>query len=275
MPPAWSNVDKLILNKFSETGKQSPDSILNVANKGVKFQIFDASFWNKINDLAVDSKQSFSPSQWVKLIHIYKRIKIRNINLYNIALEQLDYDFNPLSLKELSILSLSFSYFSICPPPLLKTIANVICCRHEVSKLKEIESLINSRLNNTQPDFKSINIHQNRQKTIDTVSYIHLIGSYAKCGFECKPLFEVSTENIIKNIKSGVTIPPNLIKKFLDSYSTFGYRNKDLFDLLSDQMVTSKLSNEDLKSIKNIFAHLNYENETMNAIFSYRLGNAN
>ncbi|UKK02897.2 hypothetical protein MACK_002995 [Theileria orientalis] len=271
----WSNVDSLITNKSSEKGKHTPDSILNVANKGLRFQIFDASFWNQINDLAVELKDSFTPSHWVKLIHIYKRIKIRNINLYNIALEQLDYDFNSLSLKELSILALSFSYFSICQPPLFNSIVNTICCRHEIGKLKELESLINSRINNTQAEYMPTNTQITTQKTCDTVSYIHLISAYAKCGFDSKPLFEVATDNIIKNIKSGLIIPSNLIMKFVNSYSRFGYRHKELFDLLCDQILTSNLPDEDLHTIKNIFSQLNYENEKMNAIFSYRLGNSN
>ncbi|BAM41824.1 conserved hypothetical protein [Theileria orientalis strain Shintoku] len=271
---SWSNVDALIINNFSETGKHAPGAILKVANKGLKSQIFDVAFWNQINDLAVESKESFTPSDWVKLIHIYKRIKIRNANLYNIALEQLDYDFNALSLKELSILALSFSYFSICPIALMNSIVKTISCRHEVGKLKELESAINNRLNNTHAESKSTNTHI-RQNTSDTVSYIHLVGAYAKCGFDSKPLFEMVTSDIVKNIKSGVTIQPNLIMKFLNSYSRFGYRHKELLDLLSDQMVTSRLSNEDLQTVKSIFAQLNYDNEKMNTIFSYRLGNAN
>eukprot|EP00375_Theileria_parva_P001682 XP_764356.1 hypothetical protein [Theileria parva strain Muguga] len=283
----WSNIDDLVTKTLGSVDAKvhSPDSLLKLAYKGLKYQIFDAYFWNDVYDKTFRSKDLFTPSQWVRLLHIYKRIKVRNSELYNIALSGIERNLDSLSLKDLSLLSLSFSYFSFCPKSLFSKISKTVCDRHRESKLKEFDSSLDSNHIGENDSHTKATVFK-KLKTSETVSYIHMIGSYAKCGFDDKELFEVVTENLIENISNHhVTISSNLLMKTLDSYSRylnlifnlfrFGYRNVRLLDTLSNQIITAKLSAEELSRVKNIFSQLEYENDTMNNIFSYRLGNVN
>ncbi|XP_953357.1 uncharacterized protein TA10335 [Theileria annulata] len=283
----WSNIDDLVAKTLGSVDSivYPPDSLLKLAYKGLQYQIFDASFWNDVYDKTAKSKDLFTPSQWIRLLHIYKRIKIRNSELYNMAQSAIERNLENLSLKELSLLSLSFSYFSFCPRSLFSKISKTVCDRHRDAKLKEFELSLDFKQICENGSLNKSNVIK-RSKISETVSYIHMIGAYSKCGFDDKELFEVVTEKLIDNLSSHhVMISSNLLMKTLDSYSRylysifnifrFGYRNIRLLDTLSNQIITAKLSTEELSRVKSSFSQLEYENDTMNNIFSYRLGNVN
>ncbi|AFZ81562.1 hypothetical protein BEWA_009760 [Theileria equi strain WA] len=220
----WISVDKLINSVSSQYTPTTPKVILDVARSGLKLQIFDSKLWALIcsNTLAV--RELYTPNQWVELLHIYKRIKTRNPELFNAAAVQLGGRLNALSLRDLSILTLSFSYFTFCPNGLFENVAEIVCARCDnslISANNEISSEI-TRNSVGLVDAESVEnkcrLKNNELSAI--TSYVHLLGSYAKCGFEHKQLFEVVAESILNKLsKNNAIIPPNILLKLLTAYS--------------------------------------------------------
>ncbi|KAK2196435.1 hypothetical protein BdWA1_001681 [Babesia duncani] len=257
----WTHLDSLFYSARNRENRNildridSPRMIINIARRGLKLQVFDSTLWNDLSHKALEMQQSFKASQWVELLHVFKRIKIRDGKLYYTAMQQIENNIHELSLQQLSILALCFAYFDFCPSALFNKIALIVC-----------------------EDFLKHKFHPNQEqlKALTKISsYAHLVGAFAKCSFGNKQLFNTVALDIVDLFAQNKgLIPSNLLLKIVISYVSLGYRHVPLFDVLCKEMVTAKLSRDELTTIKSQFDVIDYENDLMNNVFAYRLGNS-
>ncbi|ORM39896.1 uncharacterized protein BXIN_1346 [Babesia sp. Xinjiang] len=268
-------------NDAEEDLKQSPrvintpNQLLYVARQGLRFQIFDTVLWNDLYECALELSGDFQPRQWVQLVHIFKRIKVKHRGLLDLATRELLYHLDRLSLEDLSKLALSFAWHGYCHSDMFSRIAEVVTTRLRREKMHEVPDVAKiDDADATDPGSTGKEPQKNSALSKIT-SYTHLLGAFSKCEVAHKELFEAVAADLVDQIRSKeMLIPPGFLSKIFASYARFGYRHVTLFDALSKEMVTAKIPTEQLASIQKMMKALDYENDIMLNIFAYRLGNA-
>ncbi|CDR96669.1 hypothetical protein, conserved [Babesia bigemina] len=250
----------------------TPNQVLFVARKGLRCQVFDTKLWQDLYQRTVELSDHFQPRQWVELVHIFKRIKVRQGGLLNLATRQLLYHLERLSLEDLSKLALSFAYYQYRHTAMFDRIADVVTTRLRREKLQE------GHVAATAP---SDALGQDTDEPVKNralskiTSYTHLVGAFARCDHAHKELFEAVAADLVTQVESKeMMIPPGFLVKIIASYARFGYRHSKLLDTLSKEMVTAKIPDEQLLQVQHMMKALEYENDAMLNLFAYRLGNS-
>lgn len=244
----------------------TPNQLLFVARTGLRYQIFDTKLWNDIYHHVINMRDYFKPRQWVEVVHIFKRMKVRKPGLMDLATKELLYQLERLPLEDLSKLALSFAYHQYCPSVLFARIAEVVTTR---LRRQNMQSLPKEALEKEEEE--TVKAHPLAKIT----SYTHLLGAFAKCNHPHKEMFEAVAGDLLLHINAKeMLIPPGFLVKIFVSYASLGYRHNTLFDALCKEMVTAKLSDEELLQLQAMMKSLDYENDIMLNVFAYRLGNS-
>ncbi|GBE58732.1 hypothetical protein, conserved [Babesia ovata] len=250
----------------------TPNQVLFVARKGLRCQVFDTKLWQDLYQRTVELSDHFHPRQWVELVHIFKRIKVRQGGLLNLATRQLLYHLERLSLEDLSKLALSFAYYQYRHTAMFDRIADVVTTRLRREKLQEGHGTVSTP--SDAPEEETDGPVKNRALSKIT-SYTHLVGAFAKCDHAHKELFEAVAADLVTQMGSKeMLIPPGFLVKIIASYARFGYRHNKLLDALSKEMVTAKIPDDQLLQVQHMMKALEYENDAMLSLFAYRLGNS-
>ncbi|GFE53420.1 hypothetical protein BaOVIS_008240 [Babesia ovis] len=267
----------------------TPNQLLYVARHGLRCQVFDTVLWQDLYERSLELAPDFQTRQWVELLHIYKRIKIRHRGLLDIVTREVMYQLERLSLEDLSKLALSMAWNEYCHNEMFDRIADVITTRLSREKIQEIpQGSIDPSTNKVSTKVGgNLEARNNDNLVVDDTnqpaknialskitSYTHLLGAYAKCEFEHRELFEAVAVDLMDQLESKeMLIPQGFLVKLLASYAKFGYRHAPLFDALSKEMVTAKIPTGHLAKVQQMMKALQYENALMNSVFAYRLGN--
>ncbi|GIX61487.1 uncharacterized protein BcabD6B2_09220 [Babesia caballi] len=252
-------------------GINTPNQLLFVARRGLRCQVFDNKLWQDLYERAVELGDEFQPRQWVELVHVFKRIKVRQGGLLEMATRQLLYHLEVLSLEDLSKLALSFAYYRHCPGALFTKIAEVVTTRLQREKMQESPGDPAGEAG-CGPDGEGGGKNRALSKI---TSYTHLLGAFAKCDFAHREMFEAVAADLLVQLRSKeMLIPPGFLVKIYASYARFGYRHVKLFDALAKEVVTAKIPTDQLLQLQRMMQALDYENELMLNVFAYRLGNS-
>lgn len=244
---------------------KTPSQLLFVARRGLRCQVFDTKLWLDIYQRTVDLRDMFIPRQWVEMVHIFKRIKVRQPGLLDMATKELLYHLERLSLEDLSKLALSFAYHYYCQNAMFSRIATVVTTRIQRQNMHSVPNQVSESTEEPPP----------RHPLSRITSYTHLLGAFAKCNIPHKELFEAVATELLTLIHSReMLIPAAFLVKIFASYASFGYRHHKLFDALCKEMVTAKLSETELLQLQGMMKTLEYQNDLMLNVFAYRLGNA-
>ncbi|EDO08381.1 hypothetical protein BBOV_III008210 [Babesia bovis T2Bo] len=275
----WVPLEELYPTESDETQDHSSAYVTNerrintvnqlmyVARKGLRCQVFDCHLWHELYDRSLDLAPEFTPRQWVELLHIYKRIKMRHTGLLDLVTRELLYRLDSLQLEDLSKLALCFGWHGYCHRDMFSRIADVVITRLTRTRMEEVPE---EGSNEVTDESESTNIAMSK-----ITSYTHLLGAFAKCDHGHKELFEAVAVELIQLLKSKeMLIPPGFLAKVFASYARFGYRHVPLFDALSKEMLTAKIPIEQLSRIEHMVKSLDYNNEILNTVFAYRLGNS-
>ncbi|GAW83330.1 hypothetical protein, conserved [Plasmodium gonderi] len=215
-------------------------------------QIYDLCIWRLIEQKFYEFHKELKPKEISSIINHFKQIKINDNKIYENCIDIILPTIGKYSIRDLSVLCLSLTYFSKVNTFFMNTIADSIIKIYENEKT---------------------NIHNLSKKSLQQnfISYVHIIGAYSKAGIKNIELFKIASVYIYETLNSDIYVAPNYIIKIVKSYSNVKIKHSKIFELIAKQIPTIKITDEELKSIKQSLDQLNYSNETLDKYIQYRL----
>ncbi|VWU50487.1 conserved protein, unknown function [Hepatocystis sp. ex Piliocolobus tephrosceles] len=239
------------LYKSLETCKNGHE-LYKLSRKTLKYQIYDLYIWRIIEQKFYDLHMQLQPKEISSIINYFKQMKIVDSKIYENSINIILSSINSYSLHDLSVICLSYVYLKKINILFMNKIANAIIKLYEEDK-KNIPNLNKNELSKY------------------FISYVHIIGAYGQIKQKNIELFKIASVYIYAALNTEILIPPKFIIKIVNSYFDVKIKHSKIFDLIAKQIPTIKITDEELKTIKQHFDALKYFNETLDKYIQYRL----
>ncbi|CRG97511.1 conserved Plasmodium protein, unknown function [Plasmodium gallinaceum] len=231
---------------------KSGNLLFKLTHKALNYQIHDLHIWRLIEHKFYELQKELTPKEISLIINYFKQIKINDSKIYENSIDIILSSIDKYSIHDLSLICLSFTYFNKINTNFMNKLADAIIKLYERDK-NNIQNLSKKELYNI------------------FISYVHIIGSYSKIKHKNIELFKIASLYIHCALNSDINIPSKIIIKIINSYTNVKIKHSKLFDLIAKQIPILKITDEELKNIKDSFEKLKYSDETLDKYIHYRL----